>query len=192
MKETRESQNYFKIAIFMVLFLIFAVLALLFNSLWKPFLIMITIPFGIVGIVIAFWAHGISLIGYFAIVGALGLAGVVVNDSIIMLVKLDKEYDRRQQKEMSNRQIAQIAKTRLRAVILTTLTTVVGVAPTAYGLAGYDSMLAEMMLALSWGLVFGTFITLIMMPCLYSMELDIRSRISRIYNSLVCGREAST
>ncbi|MBT7767294.1 MAG: efflux RND transporter permease subunit, partial [Bdellovibrionales bacterium] len=64
--------------------------------------------------------------------------------------------------------IAQAASTRLRPVLLTTFTTVVGVLPTAYGLAGYDSMLAEMMLAMGWGLAFGTVITLILVPCLYS------------------------
>ncbi len=70
--------------------------------------------------------------------------------------------------------MANISKTRLKAVILTTLTTVAGVMPTAYGLAGYDAMLAQMMLALSWGMVFGTLITLILIPCLYSIHQEIR------------------
>ena len=69
---------------------------------------------------------------------------------------------------MTDGEIAQIAKTRLRAVVLTTVTTVVGVLPTAYGLAGYDAMMAEMMLALAWGLCFGTLITLVLVPCVYS------------------------
>lgn len=184
-KETRESQNYFKIAIFMVLFLIYVVLSLLFDSLVKPLLIMVSIPFGIVGIIFAFWAHGITLIGYFAAIGALGLAGVVVNDSIIMLVKLDKEYDRGQHRELSNKQIANIAKTRLRAVILTTLTTVAGLFPTAYGIAGYDAMLADMMLAMSWGLLFSTFITLLLIPCLYGFVRDVKHRLIYIKKFLV-------
>ena len=129
---------------------------------------MLAIPFGIVGIVFAFWLHGKTLFGFFAAIGALGLAGVVINDSIIMLVKLDREYKKDKGKKECNQQIANIAKTRLRAVILTTLTTVAGVLPTAYGFVGYDAMLAEMMLALTWGLVFGTLITLLLVPCIYS------------------------
>jgi len=157
-----------------VLFLIFAVLAVLYNSLTRPLIIMLAIPFGVVGIVIAFWLHGKTLFGFYAAIGALGLAGVVINDSIIMLVKLEKEYDNHLGKKESNQQIARIAATRLRAVILTTLTTVVGVLPTAYGFAGYDATLAEMMLALAWGLVFGTLITLVLIPSVYSIEKSLR------------------
>jgi len=116
------------------------------------------------------------LFGFFAAIGALGLAGVVVNDSIVMLVKLDREYKKDKEKTEANRQIANIAKTRLRAVALTTLTTVAGVLPTAYGFAGYDAMLAEMMLALTWGLLFGTLITLILIPCVYSTLKDFEHK----------------
>ncbi|MFC1500871.1 efflux RND transporter permease subunit [Elusimicrobiota bacterium] len=172
-QDTRESKGDLINAVIMVVFLIYVILVLLFNSLFKPIIIMFIIPFGMVGIVLAFWLHGKVLFGFFAAIGALGLAGVVINDSIIMLDKLDKEFDGSQGTENTNKQIAAIARTRLRAVVLTTLTTVAGVLPTAYGLAGYDAMLAEMMLALAWGLVFGTLITLILVPCAYSFTRDI-------------------
>ncbi|MFH1645963.1 MAG: efflux RND transporter permease subunit, partial [Candidatus Omnitrophota bacterium] len=113
---------------------------------------------------------------FFAVIGALGLAGVVVNDAIIMLVKLDSDFDLSLSKDKLNTQISEIAKTRLRAVVLTTLTTVVGIIPTAYGWAGYDAMLAQMMLALTWGLVFGTTITLVLIPCMYSVIINMRLR----------------
>ena len=115
-----------------------------------------------------------SLFGFYAAIGTLGLAGVVINDSIIMLVKLDKEYDTQQSRKASNKQISRIAQTRLRAVMLTTLTTAAGLMPTAYGLAGYDAMLAEMMLALAWGLIFGTTVTLLFIPCIYRIGKDIK------------------
>ncbi|MFC1461014.1 efflux RND transporter permease subunit [Verrucomicrobiota bacterium] len=167
-KDTRESTGDFRNAIIMAILLIYVILILLFNSLTKPLIIMLAIPFGAVGIVLAFWLHGKILFGFFAAIGAIGLAGVVVNDSIIMLAKLEKTYNNAQGPDSSDRQIASIAKTRLRAVILTTLTTVAGLLPTAYGFTGYDAMLAEMMLALTWGLLFGTTITLILVPCAYS------------------------
>ena len=166
-QDTRESGSDFKNAIILVCFLIFAVLAVLFNSLTRPLIIMLAIPFGAAGIILAFWLHGKTLFGFFAAIGALGLAGVVINDSIVLLSKLDQEL-KSKQGGVTDGEIAQIAKTRLRAVVLTTVTTVVGVLPTAYGLAGYDAMMAEMMLALAWGLCFGTLITLVLVPCVYS------------------------
>ena len=172
-KDTRESEGDLTNAIVMAILLVYIILAVLFNSLTKPLIIMLAIPFGIVGIIFAFWLHGKTLFGFYAAIGALGLAGVVINDSIIMLVKLDKEYDKNKEHVYSNMQIAKVAKTRLKAVILTTLTTVAGMLPTAYGFAGYDAMLAEMMLALTWGLVFGTLITLLLIPCVYSFGKDL-------------------
>ncbi len=172
-KDTRESTGDFRNAIIMAVLFIYVILILLFNSLTKPLIIMLAIPFGAVGIVLAFWLHGKILFGFFAAIGAIGLAGVVVNDAIIMVAKLEKNYNNTQGPDSSDRQIAAIAKTRLRAVILTTLTTVAGLLPTAYGFTGYDAMLAEMMLALTWGLLFGTAITLILVPCVYSFSKTI-------------------
>ncbi len=179
-QDTREAGGDFKNAIILVLFLIFVTLALLFNSLTRPLVIMMAIPFGIVGIVLAFLLHGKLVFGFFASVGVLGLAGVVINDSIIMLTKLDRELLPLKARA-SDQQIASIAKTRLRAVVLTTLTTVAGIVPTAYGFAGYDAMLSEMMLALAWGLCFGTLITLVLVPCAYSAMQDIQFKVSSLF-----------
>ncbi len=168
-KDTRESEGDIYFGIIAVLLLVYGILALLFNSMVKPLIIMVSIPFGAVGIVFAFWFHGIFYFGFFAAIGAIGLMGVVVNDSIVMISKLEIEYDINKHKEFSNAQIADIVKTRLRAILLTTLTTVAGLFPTAYGIAGYDSMLAEMMLAMGWGLIFATLITLFLIPSVYSV-----------------------
>ncbi|MFH1783705.1 MAG: efflux RND transporter permease subunit [bacterium] len=183
-KDTRESRKNFMVAIVMTIVLIYMILVLLFNSLYKPLLIMITIPFSVVGIILAFWIHGISMYGFFAVIGALGLAGVVVNDAIIMLVKLDSDFDASLGPQQLHSQVSNLAKTRLRAVVLTTLTTVVAIIPTAYGWAGYDSMLAQMMLALAWGLFFGTMITLLLIPCTYTLIKQRRYRKSRVKGNM--------
>jgi multidrug efflux pump subunit AcrB len=88
----------------------------------------------------------------------------VINDSIVMIDMFENNHDR------SLKAIADISASRLRPVLVTTLTTVVGILPTAYGLAGYDSMLAEMMLTMGWGLAIGTAFTLVLIPCLYSFS----------------------
>jgi len=178
--DTRESSNDLRNAVVMVIFLIFSILIILFNSISRALLIILAIPFGVVGVIVAFWLHGKMLFGFFAAIGTLGMAGVVINDAIIMLTKLDQEYEGNRNTESSyNEKIARIAQTRLKAVILTTLTTVAGVMPTAYGIAGYDSMLAEMMLAMAWGLLFGSLITLLLIPCMYSLIQDIQQRFQK-------------
>ncbi len=182
-EDSMESGKDFRNAIITVLLIIYLILALLFNSMGKPFIIMLTIPFGIVGIIAALLAHGQLIYGFFSIVGALGLIGVVVNDSIVMLVKLNRELKERHHCALKDREIADIAKSRLQAVTLTTLTTVLAVLPTAYGWLGYDSMLGEMMMALAYGLLFGTIITLILVPCGYAAERDLK----RVIDSKLCG-----
>ncbi|MEW6535600.1 MAG: efflux RND transporter permease subunit [Candidatus Auribacterota bacterium] len=187
-QDTRESEAELIKAIILTLFLIYSLLAILFSSMMKPFIIMLAIPFGVVGIIIVFWLHHKTLFGFYAAIGALGLAGVVINDSIVMLVKFEDDFDKKLPWKHSFRQIADIAKTRLCAVVLTTVTTVAGVLPTAYGFAGYDPTLADMMLALAWGLTFGTVITLVLVPCVYSLEKDfiyffkmVRRKLCRDY-----------
>ena len=173
--DTRESKNDLRNAVLTVIFLIFAVLVMLFDSFMRALIILLAIPFGVVGVILAFWLHGQALFGFFAAIGTLGMAGVVINDSIIMISKLDDEFASHPSTNL-NEKIARIAQTRLKAVILTTLTTVAGVLPTAYGIAGYDSMLAEMMLALAWGLLFGTVITLVLVPSMYSVMQEIKHK----------------
>ena len=169
-KDTRESSGDLATATILVLFLIFVILALIFNSASAghrdddhP---------------LRTGRHHLHLldsrnrtIRTLCRHRALGLAGVVVNDSIVMIDKLDRSIRRRLGKSKFER-IANISGTRLRAVMLTTLTTVAGLMPTAYGVAGYDAMLAQMMLALSWGLLFGTLITLILIPTIYTFLKD--------------------
>lgn len=163
-EDSRESQGEFKGSVIMVVILIYLILVLMFNSLTKPFLVLAVVPFGLSGIIYVLVLHGMSVYGFFAAIGALGMIGVVINDSIVMIDMFEKNHDR------SLSAIADISASRLRPVLLTTLTTVVGILPTAYGLAGYDSMLAEMMLTMGWGLAIGTMFTLVLIPCLYSFS----------------------
>ena len=163
-EDSRESQGEFRGSVIMVVILIYLILVLMFNSLTKPFLVLSVVPFGLSGIVYVLVAHGMSVYGFFAAIGALGMIGVVINDSIVMIDMFENNIER------SLKAIADISASRLRPVLVTTLTTVVGILPTAYGLAGYDSMLAEMMLTMGWGLAIGTVFTLVLIPCLYSFS----------------------
>lgn len=172
-QDSRESQSDFGVSIALVLGLIYILLVFLFDSTFTPLLIGAVIPFGAVGVALAFYLHGMEQYGFFAVIGALGMIGVVINDSIVLVNKLETLP-----LDLSERfkAIANFTSTRLRAVVVTTLTTVAGLFPTAYGFGGYDSMLAEMMLAMGWGLVFGMLITLVLTPCLYSYFYDFKRK----------------
>ena len=174
-EDSRESKGDFLLALALVIGLIYFLLAALFNSLGVPLLIASVIPFGAVGVILAFAGHGMMQFGFFAVIGTLGMIGVVVNDAIVMVSQLEENVDLKSETWLES--IASHSSTRLRAVIVTTLTTVAGMLPTAYGIAGYDSMLAEMMLAMAWGLIFGTLVTLVFVPCVYAFYCNIRRRI---------------
>jgi len=172
---SRESQSNFSLSVILALAIIYVLLVFLFDSLWTPFLIGAIIPFGVIGTGLSFWLHGMSQFGFFAIVGTLGMIGVVINDSIVLIDKLGTSIKIESiTKATLVNKVADVCSTRLRAVVVTTLTTVAGLFPTAYGLGGYDSMLAEMMLAMGWGLLFGMVITLMLVPCLYCASLQTK------------------
>jgi multidrug efflux pump subunit AcrB len=177
-QDSREAKSDFTLSVVLVLGLIYLLLIFLFDSFTTPLLIAAIIPFGVVGTILAFWVHGMSQYGFFAVVGTLGMVGVVINDSIVLIDRLDNHL-KEAMKSNSNLSfnISEISASRLRPICITTITTVAGLLPTAYGIGGYDSMLAEMMLAMAWGLSFGLIITLIMVPCLYLVFAKARLKV---------------
>ncbi len=150
---------------------IYALLILLFNSLWQPFMVMLAIPFGITGVIIAFALHGDPL-GFLAMTGIIGLAGVVVNDSLVLVNHINEL--RKHVPEKSPLQlVAEGTANRLRAIVLTTISTVAGLLPLAYGIGGSDPYMSPMALALGYGLLFATPLTLVLVPSLYVISEDI-------------------
>src|SRR5690606_8769253 len=137
-QDSRESQSDFSVSIVLALLINFVLLVILFNSIWTPLLIGMIMPFGVIGTLLACWAHGLTQYGFFGVVGMLGMLGVVINDSIVLVERLSTviHTSALSLKEIFD-EIAQVTSTRLRAVVVTTLTTVVGLFPTAYGVGGY-------------------------------------------------------
>ena len=105
------------------------------------------------------------------------LTGVVVNSSLVLLVFIQRA---RQEGMEVMEAIIQAGRRRLRAVLLTAATTIVGLLPTAYGWGGLDPFVSPMALALSWGLVFATAITLITLPATLAASHDLRLIIRRL------------
>jgi len=155
---------------------IFVILAIQFNRLSYPLLVMLAIPFGAIGIIVGFFLHGQPL-SFMAMMGFVALTGVVVNDSLVIAVFIQRLIG----EGMAWREaVITGGKRRLRAVLLTTITTVVGLLPTAYGWGGFDPFVAPMALALSWGLIFSTGITLFAIPATLGIGMDVKQALRYI------------
>lgn len=173
-KDTQESfMNLFK-AFGIAFLLIFLILATKFNSLVQPFIIMLAIVFGIFGALLALLLHNMAF-SFMSFLGMVGLVGVVVNDSIVLVDFINRL---RIQGKGRKESIIEAGQLRLRPVILTTLTTVFGLTPVAYGIGGLDPFIQPAALTLSWGLIFGTPLTLIFIPCVYAVVDDITLKIA--------------
>ncbi|RKY37039.1 MAG: AcrB/AcrD/AcrF family protein [Candidatus Omnitrophota bacterium] len=168
-EENRKVLHSLIIASLFAGFLIFLILAVEFNSLIQPFVVMLTIPFALIGLVLTFLIHHEPLC-FLALLGIVGLVGVVVNDSIVLVDFINKLRIQGVERRTS---IVNAGTLRFRPVLLTTLTTVAGLSTVAYGIGGFDPFLRPMALAIGWGLFFSTWITLLVMPCFYAIIDDL-------------------
>jgi len=153
---------------------IYALLAVLFRSYWQPAIIMSAIPFGIVGATMGHLLMGFNL-SILSLFGIVALAGVVVNDSLIMIDLINRE-------RRSGVELAQVlrdcATRRFRPIMLTTLTTFCGLLPMITEKSLQARFLIPMAISLAFGVAFATCITLVLVPSLYMILEDIKTRIS--------------
>ncbi len=171
-QESAESLKGLFIAFGIAALGIYFLLILLFNSVTQPLLVMMSIPFAVIGVVIAFAVHG-EVFSFLGLLGVVGMAGVVVNDSLVLVNYLN---EKRSEKSTIPLDVLVAGGTadRLRAIILTTVSTAAGLLPLAYGVGGTDANMMPMALALGWGLLLATPLTLVLIPCLYMIGMDIR------------------
>lgn len=176
-ESTNESMASLGNAMMLALVGIYAIMVYIFRSYLAPGLIMTTIPMGLLGMSVAFWAHQ-RPVGFLAMIGAIGLAGIIVNNGIILI---DFINQMRSEGKMKLRDILIQAPTiRLKPVMATSLTTMGGLFPTAYGVGGADAMLVPMTLAMAWGLTTGTILTLIWIPAGYAIIEDMLRWVTKI------------
>ena len=134
---------------------------------------MIAIPFGMVGVVIGHAIFGYNL-QFLSMVGVLALSGIIVNDSLILV-----DFIKRLRSEGEDRIAAVVGAGRIRArpIILTTVTTFLGISPLIFFASGQTAFLSPMAVSLGFGLVFATALILLTLPCFYLIADDMRSRI---------------
>jgi multidrug efflux pump subunit AcrB len=152
------------------LFLIYGLLAVPLKSYVQPLVIMSVIPFGFIGAVIGHVLFDVA-ISMLSIFGLIALAGVVVNDSLILVEFVNRG---RSDNDSIDQALLGAGKKRFRAILLTTMTTFVGLLPMLFETSTQAQFVIPMALSLSFGIVFATTITLVLVPCLYRVIYDLR------------------
>ena len=168
-KEDKELIDFTKFALVMGVLLIYSILVLQFNSFLQPFLLLVTIPLGALGVITALILYG-KPISMMALMGMVGLVGVVVNDAIVLMTFINNA---RAEGLSAYEAVKQSGIKRLRPIMLTTVTTVSGLMPVIYGWGGYEPFIVPAAIALSYGLLFASFFTLFVVPCLYLVLHDL-------------------
>ncbi|MDA9095094.1 efflux RND transporter permease subunit [Porticoccaceae bacterium] len=152
------------------LFLIYGLLAVPLKSYVQPLVIMAVIPFGFIGALVGHLIFDVS-INMLSIFGLIALAGVVVNDSLILVEFVNRA--RLEEKTIEDALMA-AGRQRFRAILLTTMTTFVGLLPMLFETSTQAQFVIPMALSLSFGIVFATTITLVLIPCLYRVVYDLK------------------
>ncbi len=168
-RERRESMESMKKGFLLALFGIYALLAIPFRSYIQPFIIMASIPFGIIGAILGHLVMGfeISILSMFGIVA---LSGVVVNDALLLI---DYVNQRRSQGLNIEKALMSAGRRRFRPILLTSLTTFFGLAPLIFERSFQAQFLIPMALSLAYGVMAATGITLLLIPSLYRVTDDI-------------------
>lgn len=174
-KDFADSMASLKVGFILALLAIFALLAVPFKSYIQPLIIMVSIPFGIVGAVIGHVIMGYSL-STMSLMGIVALSGVVVNDALVLI---DYANQQRAQGLSPHDAITTAGVRRFRPIMLTTLTTFGGLAPMIFETSRQARFMIPMALSLGYGILFSTAITLILVPSLYLIVEDVKHLCSR-------------
>lgn len=175
---TQEATADMAVAAALAVVAIGVVIWLMLGSLLEALFVMLVIPFAVAGVFLIFFIHGQPM-SMFAMMGAVGLAGVVVNASIVMVDSIHRRVREDDGDGDRTSRIIEAVTERLRPIMVTTLTTLGGVLPTAYGIGGYDPIVSIISLAVGWGLAISTLVTLFVVPVLYSLAGDLRRTATR-------------
>ena len=163
----------------LALLCIFALMAIPFRSYIQPLIIMFCIPFGVIGVVAGHIIMGYSL-SVMSLFGLVALCGVVVNSSLVLIVFANEQFRQGIEPPIA---IHSAAIQRFRPIVLTTVTTCGGLTPIITESSMQAKFLIPMAISLGYGILFSTFVTLMMVPCLYLIIEDIKRVFSRTLRS---------
>ncbi|GAA6184941.1 MULTISPECIES: efflux RND transporter permease subunit [Alteromonadaceae] len=171
-EEQRDSFGSLTTGLVIVLFIIYALLAIPFKSYTQPLVVMSVIPFGAIGAIAGHWIMGMDLT-IFSLLGLLALVGIVVNDSLVLVDYINKK------RELGMdllKAILTAGSSRFRPVMLTSLTTFIGLMPLLFEKSTQAQFLIPMAVSLGFGILFATFITLILVPINYLILESVKQQ----------------
>lgn len=166
------------------LFIIYALIAIPLKSYAQPLIIMAVIPFGAIGALFGHYVLGLAL-SMFSIYGLVVLAGIVVNDSLIMVDFINRGRERGMPMIEA---VIESGCQRFRAIVLTSVTTAVGLLPIVLETSAQAQFLIPMAVSVSFGIIFATVITLYLVPCLYLMQQGFLQNMAR-FRDFLFGRQ---
>lgn len=182
-EDTERSLEAMQFAALIAVLLIYVILAVIFNSFLQPIMVMSVIPFGVIGVIGGLLLMGQAM-GLMSIMGTIALAGIVVNNSVVFV-----DFINRRRKALPGANgsrhgvyhlrlgrwhtIMESARIRFRPIFLTTATTIGGLFTLAFATRGQEEFLAPMAQAIVFGLLFASLITMLLIPCLYSIIDDL-------------------
>ncbi|MGE0857296.1 MAG: efflux RND transporter permease subunit, partial [Hyphomicrobiaceae bacterium] len=167
-EQEREFMGEATLGLILALVGIYLTLAWVFASWSRPAIVMLIIPFGLVGAIWGHWLHGQPM-SMFSVIGLIGMAGIIINDSIVLVTTIDE----RAETEDVRTAIVEGTADRLRAVMLTTLTTVGGLAPLLMETSRQAQFLKPTVITLAYGLGFGVLLVLLLTPAMLGIAHDI-------------------
>lgn len=168
-KDWEETRAALLGGIALVVFLIYTLLAIPFKSYLQPFLVMAVIPFGVCGAIIGHWLT-LQPLSILSFLGVIALSGVVVNDSLVLVDYVNRNRDSGHDLHEA---VYSSGRARFRPILLTSLTTFAGLVPILLERSLQAQFLIPMATSLAFGVLFATFITLMLVPCLYIILEDV-------------------
>ena len=172
-KRSRENFADMKKTAIISLGIIFFILAVLFKTILDPLVVLFSIPFAVVGVILGHVLFGYNL-QFLSVIGLLALIGIVVNDSLILIDFLKKL---RQAGKNKIDATIEACNVRARPIILTSVTTFLGISPLIFFATGQTKFLSPMAVSLGFGLLFATILILIVLPCFYLIMDDLKQMI---------------
>lgn len=168
-KNTEESLGSVAAWLPMCGFIIIMLLIIQFNSFRKMTMVLLTIPLGLIGVIIGLLVLR-SYFGFFAFLGVISLAGIIINNAIVLIDRIEIEQNAGRKGLQA---IMEAGKQRFRPILLTTFTTILGLIPLYLG---GGIMWEPLAVSIMFGLLFGTVITLLLIPVMYSLMFNIKSQ----------------
>jgi HAE1 family hydrophobic/amphiphilic exporter-1 len=175
-EEWERGRGSLYLALALSAFLVYVIMAAQFESLWQPMIIMFTVPLAFVGTALGLYFFGIS-VSIVVFLGMILLVGIVVNNAIVLVDYINTLRHRGMERREA---IVQAGSVRLRPILMTTATTVLGLLPMALGLGDGAEIRTPMAISVICGLVTSTLLTLLIIPTLYDVADRLKGTLQRL------------